>query len=94
MTIDRRSHPMAPVPAPTKHELAFMIWLAVFATLTVLNLLFEPGYGRYPPCREHSYWRRSQSPSSSTGSCRSCTAPADGYSAAVPKPGSTAHLDR
>jgi antibiotic biosynthesis monooxygenase (ABM) superfamily enzyme len=39
MTIDRRSHPMAPVPAPTKHELAFMIWLAVFATLTVLNLL-------------------------------------------------------
>ena len=40
MTIDRRSHPMAPVPAPTKHELAFMIWLAVFATLTVLNLLF------------------------------------------------------
>ena len=39
MTIDRRSHPMTPVPAPTKHELAFMIWLAVFATLTVLNLL-------------------------------------------------------
>jgi antibiotic biosynthesis monooxygenase (ABM) superfamily enzyme len=41
MTIDRRNHPMAPVPPPTKHELAFMIWLAVFATLTVLNLLLE-----------------------------------------------------
>jgi hypothetical protein len=24
---------------PTKHQLAFMIWLAVFPTLTVLNLL-------------------------------------------------------
>lgn len=25
---------------PTKHELALMIWVAVFPTLTVLNLLF------------------------------------------------------
>lgn len=39
MTMHRRSHPRAPVPPPTRHELAFMIWLAVFPTLTVLNLL-------------------------------------------------------
>jgi antibiotic biosynthesis monooxygenase (ABM) superfamily enzyme len=26
------------VPPPTKHQLALMIWLAVFPTLTVLNL--------------------------------------------------------
>ena len=29
----------APVPPPTKHQLALMIWVAVFPTLTVLNLL-------------------------------------------------------
>jgi antibiotic biosynthesis monooxygenase (ABM) superfamily enzyme len=28
----------APVAPPTKHQLALMIWLAVFPTLTVLNL--------------------------------------------------------
>ncbi len=28
-----------PAP-PTKHQLALMIWLAVFPTLTVINLLF------------------------------------------------------
>lgn len=28
-----------PLPPPTKHQLALMIWLAVFPTLTVLNLL-------------------------------------------------------
>ena len=27
-------------PPPTTHELALMIWVAVFPTLTVLNLLF------------------------------------------------------
>ena len=26
------------VPPPTKHQLALMIWIAVFPTLTVLNL--------------------------------------------------------
>jgi antibiotic biosynthesis monooxygenase (ABM) superfamily enzyme len=31
-----RSVPTAP---PTKHQLALMIWLAVFPTLTVLNLV-------------------------------------------------------
>jgi antibiotic biosynthesis monooxygenase (ABM) superfamily enzyme len=29
----------APVGPPTKHQLAVMVWLAVFPTLTVLNLL-------------------------------------------------------
>ena len=48
MTIDRRNHLMAPVPPPTKHELAFMIWLAVFATLTVLNLLAGAWLGTLP----------------------------------------------
>lgn len=28
-----------PVPPPTQHQLALMIWIAVFPTLTVLNLL-------------------------------------------------------
>jgi antibiotic biosynthesis monooxygenase (ABM) superfamily enzyme len=28
-----------PLPPPTKHQLAVMIWVAVFPTLTVLNLL-------------------------------------------------------
>lgn len=27
------------VPPPSKHQLALMIWLAVFPTLTVLNVL-------------------------------------------------------
>ena len=45
MTIGRDSHPVAPVPPPTGHELAFMIWLAVFATLTVLNLLLGAWLG-------------------------------------------------
>jgi len=31
---------VSPVPPPTKHQLALMIWVAVFPTLTVLNLLF------------------------------------------------------
>ena len=28
-----------PVPPPTQHQLALMIWVAVFPTLTILNLL-------------------------------------------------------
>ena len=30
----------ARVPPPSKHQLAVMIWIAVFPTLTALNLLF------------------------------------------------------
>ncbi len=29
----------APVPPPNRHQLALMIWLAVFPTLTIINLL-------------------------------------------------------
>ncbi len=38
------AHPAAPKPAgpPTKHQLALMIWIAVFPTLTVLNLSIGP----------------------------------------------------
>ena len=35
------SHP-TPVGPPNKHQLALMIWLAVFPTLTVLNLALGP----------------------------------------------------
>jgi antibiotic biosynthesis monooxygenase (ABM) superfamily enzyme len=28
------------IPPPTKHQLALMIWLCVFPTLTAINLLF------------------------------------------------------
>ena len=31
-----------PVGPPTKHQLALMIWIAVFPTLTVLNLSIGP----------------------------------------------------
>lgn len=36
--------PLAPKPAgpPTKHQLALMIWIAVFPTLTALNLSIGP----------------------------------------------------
>ena len=30
----------ARVPPPTKHQLALMIWLCVFPTLTAINLVF------------------------------------------------------
>lgn len=38
------ARPVAPKPAgpPTKHQLAFMIWIAVFPTLTVLNVSIGP----------------------------------------------------
>jgi antibiotic biosynthesis monooxygenase (ABM) superfamily enzyme len=38
MSDDRLMPPSRAVPPPTKHQLALMIWLAVFPTLTVLNL--------------------------------------------------------
>jgi len=34
-----RSPATTRVPPPSKHQLALMIWLAVFPTLTVLNVL-------------------------------------------------------
>jgi antibiotic biosynthesis monooxygenase (ABM) superfamily enzyme len=29
------------IPPPSKHQLALMIWLCVFPTLTVINLTFD-----------------------------------------------------
>ncbi|TCC46317.1 hypothetical protein E0H73_44035 [Kribbella pittospori] len=37
--IDPTSDRISPVRPPTKHQLALMIWVAVFPTLTVLNLV-------------------------------------------------------
>lgn len=34
--------PARPVGPPSKHQLALMIWIAVFPTLTVLNLTIGP----------------------------------------------------
>ena len=39
----------APVGPPTKHQLAVMIWLAVFPTLTVLNLTLGAWLGSLSP---------------------------------------------
>ena len=33
-------NPSARIPPPNKHQLAFMIWLCVFPTLTAINLTF------------------------------------------------------
>jgi antibiotic biosynthesis monooxygenase (ABM) superfamily enzyme len=35
-------------PPPTKHQLALMIWVAVFPTLTVLNLAFGDTLAQLP----------------------------------------------
>ena len=40
--------PTSPVPPPTKHQLALMIWVAVFPTLTVLNLALGDTLDRLP----------------------------------------------
>lgn len=37
-----------PVPPPSKHQMALMIWIAVFPTLTVLNLLLGNVLGQLP----------------------------------------------
>ena len=37
------------VAPPTKHQLALMIWLAVFPTLTALNLAFGDQLADMPP---------------------------------------------
>ena len=42
------AQPTRPAP-PSKHQLALMIWLAVFPTLTVLNLLLGEWLGTLSP---------------------------------------------
>ncbi|WP_448640878.1 hypothetical protein [Geodermatophilus sp. URMC 63] len=39
----------APIAPPSKHQLALMIWLAVFPTLTVLNLALGDWLTTLPP---------------------------------------------
>ena len=39
MTTNSPSSPSVTAGAPTKHQLALMIWVAVFPTLTILNLV-------------------------------------------------------
>jgi antibiotic biosynthesis monooxygenase (ABM) superfamily enzyme len=36
------------VPPPTKHQLALMIWVAVFPTLTILNLVLGDSLATLP----------------------------------------------
>jgi antibiotic biosynthesis monooxygenase (ABM) superfamily enzyme len=39
----------ARIPPPTKHQLALMIWLCVFPTLTAINLIFGDWLRPMPP---------------------------------------------
>ena len=39
----------AQTPPPSRHQLALMIWLCVFPTLTVLNLAFSDWLGSMSP---------------------------------------------
>jgi antibiotic biosynthesis monooxygenase (ABM) superfamily enzyme len=39
MNNDQKNAPAGRIPPPSKHQLAVMIWLAVFPTLTALNLM-------------------------------------------------------
>ena len=49
-TPDRQLNPRpAAAGPPTKHQLALMIWVAVFPTLTVLNLAFDDWLGTLAP---------------------------------------------
>ena len=43
-----QTHSATPVPPPTTHQLALMIWVAVFPTLTVLNVLFGHQLAQLP----------------------------------------------
>ena len=47
---DRSPSPAAaPIPPPSTHQLALMIWLAVFPTLTILNLALGGWLRTLPP---------------------------------------------
>ena len=48
-TSDRRLSRPAMAGPPTKHQLALMIWVAVFPTLTVLNLALGSWLGTLSP---------------------------------------------
>jgi antibiotic biosynthesis monooxygenase (ABM) superfamily enzyme len=48
MSNPTRNRPASPAPPPTRHQLALMIWIAVFPTLTVLNLSLKEVLGDAP----------------------------------------------
>lgn len=43
------THTPNPLPPPSRHQLALMIWLCVFPTLTVLNVAFDDWLETLPP---------------------------------------------
>ncbi len=51
MSHDAGNTPERVVPPPTQHQLALMIWIAVFPTLTALNLLLGSGLQDVPVLR-------------------------------------------
>jgi antibiotic biosynthesis monooxygenase (ABM) superfamily enzyme len=46
---ETNEHPSPRILPPSKHQLAFMIWLCVFPTLTALNLMFGDWLGTMSP---------------------------------------------
>jgi antibiotic biosynthesis monooxygenase (ABM) superfamily enzyme len=42
-------NPPTPCPPPSRHQLALMIWLCVFPTLTVLNVTFGDWFASMSP---------------------------------------------
>lgn len=48
MSNPQTDHRANPVPPPTMHQLTLMIWVAVFPTLTVLNLLLGDALANLP----------------------------------------------
>ena len=46
---DHTHEPAGPVSPPGKHQLALMIWLCVFPTLTVINLVLGDRLATFSP---------------------------------------------
>jgi antibiotic biosynthesis monooxygenase (ABM) superfamily enzyme len=44
-----RENPPVPTPPPSRHQLALMIWLCVFPTLTVINVTLAGWLAPMPP---------------------------------------------
>lgn len=51
---DATESPRAQIAPPSKHQLAFMIWLCVFPTLTFINFAFGGWLQRCHRCFGHS----------------------------------------
>lgn len=49
MPTEATDEPASQVPPPNKHQLAAMIWMAVFPTLTFINLAFDDWLGNLHP---------------------------------------------